>query len=165
MLWNFFFFATCSDKKFYLGSEKSSWAKNLWWAQHMYDTHAAEEEKIFWWENHWLEKFLSALEKIISSKMFVRWMMAVLHKGHSWRPRKKIHLSSLTWVKSNMSPWPCWALFLWPIKNNFKFISLFLLKILLIISPWSFIPICLVLISPSPLMWLQIFSGFRASCL
>lgn len=54
---------------------------------------------------------------------------------------QKIHLSSLTCVKHNMCPCPCWALFLWPIKNNFKFTSLFLLKILLIFSPRSFIPI------------------------
>lgn len=54
----------------------------------MYNTHAALEEKVFWWENHLLEMFLSALEKIIGSKQFVRWMMAVLHKAHGWTPQK-----------------------------------------------------------------------------
>lgn len=69
----------------------------------MYNTRAALEEKVFWWENHLLEMFLSALEKIIGSKQFVRWMMAALHKAHGWTPTKKStfplwHVSNTTCV-------------------------------------------------------------------
>lgn len=118
-----FFFATCSDKEFYLRSEKFCWAKNLWWAQHMYNTHAALEEKIFWWENHWLEMFLSALEKIIGHTLFVRWLMAALHKAHSWTPRKKNPPFLFDMCQTQ---YVSLSLFLRPIQNNFKFTSLFL---------------------------------------
>lgn len=46
------------------------------------------------------------------------------------------HMSNPTCI-----PVPVWALLLWPIKNNFKFTSLFLLKILVIFPPWNFIPV------------------------
>lgn len=84
--------------------------------------------------------FLPALEKIIGSKQFVRWMMAALHKAHGWTPTKKStfplwHVSNTTCV-----PVPVEHCSYGPLKITSNLLH-FLLKILLIFSPLSFIPI------------------------